>query len=170
MAKRTCKIEGCQRPAASRGWCKSHHQRFLRHGDPQADKPLRPSPGTRAGCFIEGCGRPHKAHGLCKKHYNDSWWDRNPAGGYLARRAHHLAKTYGITADEYLHMVAEQDGRCAICGERPAGRARGDRWLHVDHCHTTGRVRGLLCFGCNNLLGRIERFGLDRISEYLAAD
>jgi len=48
-------------------------------------------------------------------------------------------------------MVESQGNRCAICGtDRPGGR--GVYW-HIDHCHETGRVRGLLCYGCNTLLG-----------------
>jgi hypothetical protein len=52
---------------------------------------------------------------------------------------------YGITPDEYRAMHAAQDGRCAICGDA------GD--LAVDHCHTGGQVRGLLCALCNRALG-----------------
>ncbi len=49
-------------------------------------------------------------------------------------------------------MLAEQDGGCAICGRPP----RNDIALHVDHEHGTGRIRGLLCFRCNNALGDFE--------------
>jgi hypothetical protein len=46
-------------------------------------------------------------------------------------------------------MLAAQEGRCAICRrEQPDGRA-----LHVDHCHASGRIRGLLCEACNIGLG-----------------
>lgn len=45
-------------------------------------------------------------------------------------------------------MLAEQDGLCAICVQRPAE--------HVDHTHATGAVRGLLCFNCNGGLGQFR--------------
>lgn len=53
-------------------------------------------------------------------------------------------RQYGMTLDDYDRMLDEQGGGCAICGKEPK-----DRRLHVDHCHETGIVRGLLCFRCN---------------------
>lgn len=51
-------------------------------------------------------------------------------------------------------MLDAQGGGCAICGERnPKGKHSG---FHVDHCHKTGRVRGILCHGCNVSLGHFK--------------
>jgi hypothetical protein len=61
-------------------------------------------------------------------------------------------RQYGITEDDYSALCAKQDGRCAICGSAEAGGWGGQ--LPVDHDHETGRVRGLLCNGCNSGLGR----------------
>ena len=55
---------------------------------------------------------------------------------------------YGITEDERQAMVDAQGGVCAICKGLP-----GSKGLHIDHCHETGRVRGMLCYSCNTLLG-----------------
>lgn len=63
-----------------------------------------------------------------------------------------LMRNYGITLADYDRMVAEQDGKCAICGRIPAGKHNQAR-LHVDHDHRTGRIRGLLCSHCNRGLG-----------------
>lgn len=64
-----------------------------------------------------------------------------------------LKKNYGITLEDYYNMLEKQQGECAICGTKePDGRGR----LHVDHCHTTEKVRGLLCFTCNIMLGKAK--------------
>ena len=63
------------------------------------------------------------------------------------RRNAYLKARYGISPEQYQLMLKRQGGVCAICGQPPAGV------LHVDHCHTTGKVRGLLCMTCNCGLG-----------------
>ena len=67
------------------------------------------------------------------------------------RAAYHLKSRYGLSVDDYSEMLNKQNGGCAICGTtKPGGRY--DK-LHVDHCHETGKVRGLLCHNCNRALG-----------------
>jgi hypothetical protein len=67
-----------------------------------------------------------------------------------------LKNRYGITANEYDLMVSEQNGKCAICNTNTAGgRGAGSR-LAVDHDHTTGQVRGLLCSMCNQGIGMFK--------------
>lgn len=61
-----------------------------------------------------------------------------------------LFNDFGITADEYHAMNEKQDGVCAIC------KKLGRRRLGVDHCHATGKVRGLLCHSCNIALGLLK--------------
>lgn len=62
-----------------------------------------------------------------------------------------LKRTYGISLAEYQALFVAQNGVCGICKTETVG-SRG-RKLHVDHCHVTGRVRGLLCGKCNSILG-----------------
>lgn len=64
-----------------------------------------------------------------------------------------LIKEYGITLAEYEQMSAAQGHVCAACGGPPTGTSLG---LVVDHCHDTGRVRGLLCSKCNSALGLLD--------------
>ena len=68
-----------------------------------------------------------------------------------------LLKTYNITEDQYDEMVKDQNGVCAICGnpETTKKSVGGKVYkLSVDHNHTTGTVRELLCQGCNTIIGR----------------
>lgn len=61
----------------------------------------------------------------------------------------HIARRYGMTAEEYRLRVDAQQGRCAVCGDEPENGGR----LHVDHNHESGAVRDLLCRPCNQALG-----------------
>ena len=71
-----------------------------------------------------------------------------------ARNAN-LLRVYGITLAQYNHMLEAQGGKCAICRRPPGQDGKGRRNLSVDHDHTTGQVRGLLCFHCNIVLGHV---------------
>jgi len=77
-----------------------------------------------------------------------------------------VQRTYGLKPGEYQAMLDAQDGRCAICGNRPVTIR-----LAVDHDHETGRVRGLLCKRCNRALGlwegEIDK--LNRLIHYVQA-
>lgn len=63
-----------------------------------------------------------------------------------------MKRRFGITIDIYNEMVVSQGGGCAICrGHNKSGKA-----LAVDHNHTTGKVRGLLCSNCNIGIGNLR--------------
>jgi hypothetical protein len=70
---------------------------------------------------------------------------------------------YGVEPEHYAQMLAAQGGVCALCGRA------GVRKLCVDHCHTTGQVRGLLCDACNTSIGKLgdTAEALQRVADYL---
>jgi len=72
-----------------------------------------------------------------------------------------LLKKYGITLDQYNTMLEQQNYCCAICKTEPTNIA-----LAVDHCHTSGKIRKLLCSSCNRCLGVYEKYK-DKFEEYL---
>lgn len=78
-----------------------------------------------------------------------------------------LVWRYGITIDDYFALLVVQGNRCAICPSE-SGDGDGSR-LFLDHCHATGRVRGLLCNRCNSALGymRDDPSLLRRAANYL---
>lgn len=65
-------------------------------------------------------------------------------------RKRSLKSRYKITPEEYDEMLLVQNGCCAICGKH---KSEFKKRLHVDHDHSNGKVRGLLCWGCNGGLG-----------------
>ncbi len=71
MAKRTCSIDGCEKPHEARGWCNKHYLAWRHHGDPLTD--LRPV--RLPACSIDGCPGPVKSLGWCGKHL--SMWYRH---------------------------------------------------------------------------------------------
>lgn len=79
--------------------------------------------------------------------------------GRAVNRNVRLQKTYNISLEDYETILAHQGGGCAICeGKRPV--------YDVDHCHRTGRVRGLLCRRCNR---RLLPAAQDRTDRLMAA-
>jgi Recombination endonuclease VII len=85
--------------------------------------------------------------------YHREYNQKNPH----KRRSKHLADSYDLTIEQYAAMHTAQEGKCAICRREEKTRNRvatGDmRLLAVDHDHTTGKVRALLCGDCNRGLG-----------------
>ena len=81
-------------------------------------------------------------HSYCKICVNDAY----DASSY---RKYQLNKLYGITPEQHDVMLFKQQNKCAICRELLSTP-------HVDHCHTTGKVRGLLCINCNHGIGKFK--------------
>lgn len=67
-------------------------------------------------------------------------------------RDRYLKACYGLVPGDYDHLLRRQGGGCAGCGTVP----EPGTYLDVDHCHTTGRVRGVLCTPCNTGLGQLR--------------
>lgn len=82
------------------------------------------------------------------------------------KRFRRSIESYGLTLDNYIFMYNRQNGKCAICNESCKLRRR----LSVDHCHSTTKVRGLLCDNCNKLIGyaRDNRQILEKALKYLS--
>ena len=96
--------------------------------------------------------------GPCGVIWNTAWRRRNVEKNraYSIKHAHsekgqstYYKRMYGITKIQYDALMTQQGGVCAICGKTNPS----ERKLSVDHNHTTGKVRGLLCNQCNVMLG-----------------
>lgn len=76
---------------------------------------------------------------------------------------------YGITPEQLTALKISQGWRCAICRRRFPPDGVDTKQVHVDHCHESGAVRGILCSRCNSGLGKLGDSieGLERALEYL---
>ena len=96
-----------------------------------------------------------------KDHANknkNTWYKENPEkfkNGELMRK-------YGITLEVFNSLVEGQGGKCKIC----SNVLLAGKHTHVDHCHKTGAVRGILCQRCNVQLGWFEK-NASRVIKYL---
>lgn len=156
MKYATCHPE---RKHMARGWCAQcytnakQRKDFVKVG--RARKQVR-------------CGHDSRyaGDGLCQACYSREHRRKNPE---KRRRWAHRAKiaVYGLTEEAYDALYKAQEGRCAICRDELLESRR----IHIDHNHQTGKVRGLLCSGCNRALGMLgdSVAGVRRALEYLIA-
>lgn len=112
-------------------------------------------------CSAESNRNQYKKDPQKWKDYAKKWKLENPekvaatarksyARRKVSERNYRIKKTYGITQEDYDRMYAEQNGKCAICGQK------SEKNFHIDHDHDTGEVRGLLCNKCNKALGFVN--------------
>ena len=123
-------------------------------------------------------------HGLCiacytkkKRHENPEYYQRVLA---QRRRIHHnkenvkvnrkkefIRRKYKLEYETYLKMIENQNNLCYICNSPPKDPILSP--LHIDHCHTTGKIRGLLCGKCNKGIGMFnDNINLfEKVIEYL---
>ncbi|UUU37110.1 endonuclease VII domain-containing protein [Streptomyces sp. CA-210063] len=156
----TCNIEGCADRHYALGWCKKHHGRFRKHGDPtkylvKVEKKRNLEDGRR---LCSACRRY-----LTVDQFTGTTERRNT---YCIRCS--VLRNYGMNHWDYIIMLISQGMGCAICGTRDPGY--GKKSFAVDHDHaccsierpvnskrTCGKcVRGLLCDSCNTGIGRFN--------------
>lgn len=105
------------------------------------------SSGRRASCKV--CDRPIYTKAQRKRRKENPEKYRTLGREY--ERVRKLRK-YGLTGDSYTKLLEQQEYRCAICKSQNLN----SRDFHVDHCHKSGIVRGILCHHCNLLLGHAK--------------
>lgn len=119
------------------------------------------------GTCAHMAGRPHARCKRCQHDARGEHRRKHPEKAAAAARRHKLKRLFGITVEDYERMFSAQGRVCAICRRKsPDGRR-----LHIDHCHKTKKIRGLLCHDCNRGLGIFKNNPeiLSRGAEYLLA-
>jgi hypothetical protein len=99
-------------------------------------------------CNTEKCGAWNKAHPEAHRAASLKWFNANREHDINRR----LVWKYGITLAQKTEMFQRQSGKCATCPFVFESVSSA----HVDHCHTTGKVRGLLCSSCNLVAGKAK--------------
>lgn len=96
--------------------------------------------------------RGHKINIKKTFEYNKKWGKEHPKRHkkYISQYLIYALKKYGVTPEDYNLMFIKQKGCCAICGKH---QNELKRKLSIDHNHSTGVIRGLLCNNCNLMLG-----------------
>ena len=96
------------------------------------------------------------------KNYRKNYYENNKDKA----RQYNLNRNYSITIEEYNEMLVKQDSKCLGCGIH---QSELKCKLAVDHNHTTGKIRGLLCRKCNLILGNAGDSPqiLDNLAKYL---
>ena len=128
--------------------------------DPEFKKRVRASMGKPPLCpecgetniaqfYVDEQGRRTNAY--CKECHKDRCKERWHARSWVDRWSSRAYK-YGVTQQFLVDLFNKQEGKCALCGDEP----KTERGLHVDHCHATQKVRGLLCHGCNTGIGALK--------------
>lgn len=81
-----------------------------------------------------------------------------------------IKNMYGLTKEDFFDVLETQDNKCALCNK--PFLSLGQSHLHIDHCHETNKVRGLLCLQCNVGLGMLgdNIEGLERGIKYLKGE
>ena len=180
-----CSVAECDRDGPYRkGLCDPHYWKTRRYGDPTHDPrpPVPPAgqkrcPRCREVKEVSGFHRDSATKSgyksACKKCCNAKDRGRKRVRGTASRRRT-LLNRYGLTLAEYDTLLAKQGGVCGVCGqpESDVDRRSGlTRSLAVDHCHESGKVRGLLCRKCNHGLGLLgdQADDVRRLLAYLLA-
>ena len=89
----------------------------------------------------------------CDREASKVWKEKNKK--HIAEYNSHYKReyTYGLSKQAYLELLEAQDNKCAICN---TDQSKLSRKLVVDHCHTSNKVRGLLCSHCNVGIGMLK--------------
>lgn len=173
-----CNQHGCEMLVVAKGFCWKHYAASRR--DPVRERMFEfrrryksewPEAWNDASAFVSDVGRPPSARYRLRKvdrlkpiSQENIYWSLplQTTVSYSEdfheyhRQSHRLRK-FKLTPEAYTVMHKAQNGLCAICREPPTVKWRGSEpSLVVDHCHKTGKVRGLLCLTCNTAIGHLR--------------
>ena len=145
-----CTTCGLEKPIRAKQKCRSCYEKSLRHSNPEYAERQR-------NCVKEWRkNNPEK----CKQREKVRWADKDYVKQQSQYKWSKLLNSYGLTQESYDALVLKG---CQLCGNTAA------KVYHLDHCHESGKFRGLLCSTCNNGLGMLGDTieSLEKAIEYL---
>jgi len=95
---------------------------------------------------------------VCATEKSKLWQSKNREKLKEKTKHYHLKSKFNISYQDYLKLTEEQQNKCAICLNEETSQSNGGavKRLAVDHDHTTGQIRGLLCNNCNRAIGLLK--------------
>lgn len=104
--------------------------------------------------------RTRDSSGNCRTCANErraKWVSEHPQLAKRQNRKGNLRKLYGVEYEVVDAMLVAQRGLCACCGQKAKDVSKGHEGLFVDHDHETGKVRALVCPGCNTAIAVADK-------------
>lgn len=149
---RSCDVVDCNRKYLARGLCQFHYNRSPRVMGKRRQRYHALTPEQKRERKIQ-----QRLYYLAdienrkakSREYEKARYAADPEGSKRRSRSRQLRLRYGLSREDYEALVAAQFGCCAICGER-------DKSLCVDHDHSTGKIRELLCSSCNLAISHLR--------------
>jgi hypothetical protein len=176
----TCSVEGCDKPSFAKNLC-PHHYEKAQHPLNHSWRLIRsrhpgqfPPSWAKFEAFLADVGeRPSPSHQLRRINATQPYGASNvrwvepvrpgqdhmsPEQRSVYQREWHLQRKFKITGEQYAALLKAQGGVCASCGGVETHRSKNGKLkdLAVDHDHETNEIRGLLCFNCNQAIGRFQ--------------
>jgi hypothetical protein len=128
---------------------KAHPEWFKRHYEQNKEAILQRAKAYRVAQSEETKMQTKKQAKIWRDAHREQLWKLN--------RVREWKKEYGLTPETVLEMFEQQSRQCAICHRNLFLGEYGKRaTAHIDHCHKTGKIRGILCVRCNVGLGHLE--------------
>lgn len=175
MKSEICAVDGCDRikdKKQNRHICQMHRTRYGRHKSYNLPKKEKLPEGIAKICKIHGQLKQDQVYSsesyvwpqclACKKISNEKFKEKNPNRDANILKSHFYSSrgNFRVSKKDYSNLLEIQNNVCAICNKPETiingHKNRIPKRLAIDHCHKTGKIRGLLCHKCNVSIGAMR--------------
>lgn len=126
------------------GLCRNCYEKYLINSNPEYKQRQRENSKKYREAHLEEC----------KKRELETWKKKKDTPEYkFKRKVALLKKNYNLTYNQFLNLLTFQNNKCFICEQH---LTENDKFTHIDHNHSTGEIRGILCSQCNWFMSKID--------------